>query len=425
MRWLFIVLLCMEYAASRLFRKGVVHYAINKKDYDIHSQDEIISTLSQLRDEICVKFFYTPVNYNTNENDRILYINNPEKKKDCPPSIYNFSASVIDMPLGYKCLNKKDITRVIVDMLRASIEQNVSAINSYDLILKFHERDHDPSRPTLLSPSDRNFINAHYHEECSALAQRSIASRRQGSDPLQLSPANKEYYSDKLWPLGIVMFEIEEKLKKNIEYGILKYAMTVIESSSCVVFHEFQTDSILKPKNYLFFTSFGEEMPRIGFVNGMQTISLESMVRGSRGHNAHVLVNLMRTLGVHMMSNRFDRDKYIAVNWDRIEKGKEHYFEKAPAEAWVQMPYDFNSVTHAPAFYMCGECDPRYQTVTPLRDHLWAKTLLMGRNTELSDSDIRMLDLLYNNQCRARNDLISNDYNVDADNNPTLTKDEE
>lgn len=69
-----------------------------------------------------------------------------------------------DMPIGYKCINSKDIARIVMEMLRASVEQtgllilllnakkkivskiyyiiyfSVSTINSYDLVKKFQER---------------------------------------------------------------------------------------------------------------------------------------------------------------------------------------------------------------------------------------------------------------------------------------------
>ncbi|XP_068627325.1 zinc metalloproteinase nas-4-like [Battus philenor] len=403
MRW-FVLQLCVCFVSGMLWRKGVVHYAINKKDYDLHSQDEIISTLSQLQNEICLKFFYTPLNYTASGEDKILFINNPDKRKTCPPSIYNFTSNVVEMPIGYKCVNRKHIVRIIVDMLRASILQTVSAINSYDLVKKFHERDEDLSN-SLIAPPDRNYINAHYHEECGALAQRSVASRRQGSQssPLQLSEDNLKYYEEKLWPLGIVMFSVDEKLRTTSDYKVLKFAMTTIELSSCVVFQEIRkVDGILSPKNYLWFTNDGEETPHLGFASGKQIINLESMVRGAPGHSAHVLVNLMRILGVPMMSNRFDRDNYVSINWRNIQKGKEHHFEKAPPSALIQLPYDFDSVTHAPAHFMCGDCALGSQTVQPLQDHLWQRTLSMGQKTQLSESDNKILQLIYRSQCRDR-----------------------
>lgn len=51
--------------------------------------------------------------------------------------------------------------------------------------------------------------------------------------------------------------------------------MTTIELGSCVVFQEIDTnDAVLKPKNYLWFTNDGEEVPVLGFKEGKQ-VSLQ------------------------------------------------------------------------------------------------------------------------------------------------------
>lgn len=45
------------------------------------------------------------------------------------------------------------------------------------------------------------------------------------------------------------------------------------------------------------------------------------MVHGAPGHTAHALVNLLRALGVPMMSNRYDRDNYLSINWAQVKTG--------------------------------------------------------------------------------------------------------
>ncbi|VVD00308.1 unnamed protein product [Leptidea sinapis] len=89
----------------------------------------ILATISAIQKEVCLKFFMTPLNNSLNHNNKVLHITNPDKRKTCPPGKYDFKRNVIEMPIGYKCINQKDITRIIVDMLRASIEQTVSQIN--------------------------------------------------------------------------------------------------------------------------------------------------------------------------------------------------------------------------------------------------------------------------------------------------------
>ncbi|RVE43303.1 hypothetical protein evm_012062 [Chilo suppressalis] len=106
-----------------------------------------------------------------------------------------------------------------------------------------------------------------------------------------------------------------------------------------------------------------------------------------------------------MMSNRFDRDNYVVVNWKNVQQGKEHFLEKSPEASWLpNLPYDFRSVTHAPANYMCRDCDSPVaaQTVLPIQDHLWQKTLSMGHHVTLSKGDEELLALLYGKQCEAR-----------------------
>ncbi|CAH2228968.1 jg26778, partial [Pararge aegeria aegeria] len=152
------------------------------------------------------------------------------------------------------------------------------------------------------------------------------------------------------------------------DFKALRHAMTTIELSTCVVFQEVVLDDVLLPKNFIWFDGIGEEMPRFGFVAGKQTIKLSSMITGTPGHTAHTINNLLRILAIPMMSNRYDRDNYVVINWSNVDMGKEQYLERYPEEAWiVQLPYDFGSVTHAPANYMCGNCDLGGATVQPIQ----------------------------------------------------------
>ncbi|KAF9421738.1 hypothetical protein HW555_002419, partial [Spodoptera exigua] len=351
-----------------------------------HSQDVIASTFEQLEREICVKFFNTPLNYNATDKDKILYIANPDKRKDCPPKQYNYKKSIIDMTIGYKCLNDRDITRIVLDMLRASIvkteESNIG---------------------TLLSATDRNFINLHYLEECGNLVQKPVESRRSNSGILDMSAANEKFYGEKLWPLGIVMYGIDPQIFRLPEFGMLTHAMSIIERSSCIIFQSISEKEPLQPKHLLWFGLQGEDMPNLGFTPGNQTISLMPMIHGTPGHTTHTLNALMRALGIPMMSNRYDRDYYVRINWKKVAMMSEHYLERESKDAWLQnsdgegVPYDYDSVTHAPANFMCSDCSLGEQTVIPIQ-----RTLSMGHRSDLSPGDRQMLAAIYNKECQRR-----------------------
>ncbi|KAI5639294.1 astacin (Peptidase family m12A) domain-containing protein [Phthorimaea operculella] len=403
---LLLTILYFKYGDSKLWPKGVVHYAINQKDYDLHSQDIIQSVFEAMEREVCVKFFHAPTNKSSSTNDRILYISNPNKLKHCPPMVFNYTGTVVDMPIGWKCLNNKDISRIVVDMLRASIDQS-DPMTSYDIMKKYRERDHDNST-SLLTPDDRNFINSYYYTECGSLSARPVVldpnRRSNGEDQSdEINSKAIESYKHLLWPLGVVMYGVTPSLRGTPAHSMLKFAMTSIELSSCIVFQFTDETDVIAPKNLLYFGYQGDEIPEYGFTEGNQSIELRSMVQGAPGHTAHAINNLMRVLGVPMMSNRYDRDNYITINWKNVAKGKEYLLEKQPEESWIpSIPYDFLSVTHAPANFACEGCQLGATTVQPIQDHLWQRTMSMGHTTALTASDIKILNLLYKKECQRR-----------------------
>ncbi|XP_050360204.1 astacin-like metalloprotease toxin 1 isoform X2 [Nymphalis io] len=380
MSFICVVLLCFKLVSGCIWKNGIVHYAINSKDY-------------------------AQQNLNTSNGDKILYISNPDKLKTCVPVAYDFSKSVIDMPIGYKCLNQNDIARTVVDMLKASINPNASAINSFDLLKRFEDKD-THSTNTLISTKNRNYINSNYEAECGRIYQplQIIQRRTIGNDSEHaLTDDNLNYYNEKLWPLGIVLYGVDAELKNSEDYKTLQDAMNAFRQFSCVSFQESEVSDELVAKNYIWFGKEGLDMPMFGFDGARQEIKLSSFLQGAPGHKGHVINNLLRILGVHMMSNRYDRDNYVIINWKNVEKGKEHFLEKAPEAAWVSsIPYDFDSVSHASANYMCGNCDLGQTTVQPIQDRLWHRTLSMGRVNRLSNLDILLLELLYTGKCEER-----------------------
>uniref|UniRef100_A0A2H1WII8 SFRICE_034169 n=1 Tax=Spodoptera frugiperda TaxID=7108 RepID=A0A2H1WII8_SPOFR len=271
----------------------------------------------------------------------------------------------------------------------------------------------DSNTATLLSASDRNYINAHYLEECENLVKKPVETRRSTSWTMEVSAANERYYKDKLWPLGIVMYGYDPAILSLPEYSKLTYAMMVIELASCIVFKSFSNKDPLQPKNLLWFGFVGEEMPHLGFLAENQTLSISHMAHGAPGHTAHTINALMRALGIPMMSNRYDRDNYVTINWKNVAMMSEHHLERVPEDAWLRnaegdgAPYDYDSVTHAPVNYMCADCSLGEQTVTPVQDHLWQRTLSMGHHSDLSPADKETLALLYNKECQKR---LASDY---------------
>ncbi|XP_062526982.1 zinc metalloproteinase nas-14 isoform X1 [Bombyx mori] len=313
-----------------------------------------------------------------------------------------------NMQIGYKCLNRREISRIVIDMLKASIEGTMLPINSFDLMKRFQEKDTNPTSTKLLSSKDRNYINAHYHHECSALTQLPAVETRRFFTNIVMNKDSEMYYSNKVWPLGIVMYGVEKKLRNTRYYLAIKFAMVNIQIATCVIFREIDDRDELLPKNLLWFSTEGNDMPALGFMEGNQTISLESVAKGAPGHTAHTLNALLRALGIPMMSNRHDRDNFVTVLWNHIQKGKEHYFEKSPPSATltdqdgVYTAYSFDSATHAPANFMSEDCSLSAKTILPVQDHLWQRTLMMGHRHDLAPCDTAIVNSVYRNECQKR-----------------------
>lgn len=73
----------------------------------------------------------------------------------------------------------------------------------------------------------------------------------------------------------------------------------------------------------------------------------------------------LHALGFHHMQSAFDRDEYVKIVWENIQKGTEENFEKYPSTvvSHFEEKYDYSSVMHygATAFSTNGE-----PTIVPL-----------------------------------------------------------
>ena len=99
---------------------------------------------------------------------------------------------------------------------------------------------------------------------------------------------------------------------------------------------------------------------------------------------------IMHALGFWHEQSRPDRDSFVTINWDNIQNGKSHNFNKKAGSEIDSMGsnYDFGSIMHygKTAFSKNGE-----DTITPK-----VAGVTIGQRTGLSAHDIWQVKKLYN-----------------------------
>ncbi|KAF4517888.1 hypothetical protein B566_EDAN001842, partial [Ephemera danica] len=55
---------------------------------------------------------------------------------------------------------------------------------------------------------------------------------------------------------------------------------------------------------------------------------------------------LMHVIGFHHEHSRSDRDTYVKIHWNNIERGDEHNFDKELGTSAFRIPYDYGSIMH-------------------------------------------------------------------------------
>ncbi|XP_046802880.1 seminal metalloprotease 1-like [Lucilia cuprina] len=193
--------------------------------------------------------------------------------------------------------------------------------------------------------------------------------------------------TSKRWPNAIVRYKIDQVFDIDHTLYILK-GMQIIESNSCIRFRhatDAATSYIQINGNPTGCSAF------VGYRGSKQNVNLQpdNLDKGCFRIGS-VMHELLHALGFHHEHSTFYRDDYLKVVWENIQQGKEPFFQKynASTVTGFGVSYDYGSVMHYPsaAFSKNGE-----KTLIPLQ----GENIEIGQRRELSDKDIRKLNLMY------------------------------
>ncbi|XP_065357943.1 seminal metalloprotease 1-like [Calliphora vicina] len=214
-----------------------------------------------------------------------------------------------------------------------------------------------------------------------------IAGLFEGDMELDLS-RNGLVDTSKRWPNGIVRYKIGPAFDMDHSIYILQ-GMQIIESVSCIRFRH----ATATTKAYIQITGQSTGCSaRVGYSGVIQNLNLriDALDKGCFRIGT-IMHELLHALGFHHQQNSSDRDEYVKIAWDNITEDKKYNFNKYNSNTVTDfgVVYDYGSVMHyGPiAFSKNGE-----KTIVPLKE----SNAVMGQRLELSDTDIKKLNKMYN-----------------------------
>ncbi|XP_035430856.2 seminal metalloprotease 1 isoform X1 [Spodoptera frugiperda] len=187
------------------------------------------------------------------------------------------------------------------------------------------------------------------------------------------------------WPNHTVVYHINEEDFDEEQLSKIKAAMADIANHSCIIFRPRETDD-----EHAVIIKGGDKIcsSAVGYVAGekeAQTILLND----SCFRHGSLIHEMLHTLGFRHMQSTYDRDDYIAVQWDNIIPEYKKNFIKYSNKTLTNfgVPYDYNSVLHywESAFTANGN-----NTIIPLKENV-----TIGQRKGLSHGDILKVNRMY------------------------------
>ena len=126
----------------------------------------------------------------------------------------------------------------------------------------------------------------------------------------------------------------------------------------------------------------------LGKKGGSQTLNIQTGVCSNS-----FLHEILHAVGMFHEENRPDRDSYVKIHWENIQKGKElQHMKMVPLYNYVlQFPYDEKSIMHPPYNISSINGGP---TITSKRG--LANEFIGGNSNRLTSIDILKIKSLFN-----------------------------
>ncbi|KAF2882789.1 hypothetical protein ILUMI_23301 [Ignelater luminosus] len=189
------------------------------------------------------------------------------------------------------------------------------------------------------------------------------------------------------WPMGVIPFEFDGTLNKQ-DMEKVEEAMMEFHRVTCIRFRR-------RKPNDTDFISIGNNRPGcsstdLGRSGGAQGINLETPACLSM---RTILHELLHAIGFDHEHIRADRDLFVTIHWDNIQRGRKNIFMKQPERVLTSfgVTYDYNSLMHYSGKSLSSNGLP---TMTAIKD----PNIQLGPrlHAKFSKKDVEKIHLMYN-----------------------------
>ncbi|XP_046647145.1 zinc metalloproteinase nas-13-like isoform X1 [Daphnia pulicaria] len=190
--------------------------------------------------------------------------------------------------------------------------------------------------------------------------------------------------SNELWPNATIPYVISADFT-SAQRQVIAFAMNEYHNKSCIRFVPRTSEA-----NYIRIGKSGQGCwSYVGRIGGGQYVSLDDGCISSRAPGV-VIHELMHAAGFWHEHMRPDRDTYVSINLDNVQRKYRGNFDRLSTTyvTTLGLSYDYGSVMHYPrnAFAI----DNNIAVITPLIGNP-----TIGQTTGFSDLDVQKLNKLY------------------------------
>lgn len=181
------------------------------------------------------------------------------------------------------------------------------------------------------------------------------------------------------WPGGLMPYEIDPALpnKNRVTDAIAHWT----QNTSMRFVARTGANAGSYP-NYVRFRTATGCWSQVGMRGGRQDIGLANGC--GTGSTIH---EIGHAFGLWHEQSREDRDRFVKINWQNIDAGKEHNFNQHIADGDDIGAYDYRSIMHYPTWAFSKNGQPTIETIPPGTS--------IGQRSDLSAGDIAAIHSMY------------------------------